>query len=405
MVCKTPPLFGASWGLNNTIVFANLSGGLWRVSTDGGVPTELTTLDPKRGEDSHRLPQMLPDGTAVIFTIEKEARRWDDAQVAVRSLVTGEQKVLLDGAADARYVPTGHLVYARMGTLMAVPFDLNRLEVTSGPRGVLEDVVQAVNASNSLNDTGAAQFSVSESGSLIYVSGGMFPDRKDLLMWHDRSGSTVPLPETRLRGSAPRISPDGKQFMFHSQDRILWTFDIARGTESRFTTERVNASRWPIWTPDGKRVTYQSTTGGPSNLSWTLADGGAAERLTTSEHTHIPTSWSPDGKTLAFLQLRAQERLSNSWDIWTLSLDDDGAKTQPFLETPFNEMYAEFSPDGRWLAYSSNETGRDEIYVRAYPETDSEGTRSQRKEGRHRPGRGTGASCSIWFPAPIRGSR
>jgi serine/threonine-protein kinase len=199
-LCKTPPLYGASWGSTHTIVFAHAAGGLWRVSADGGAPQALTRLDTGKGEYSHRLPHLLPEGNDVIFTIQKALNRWDDAHVAVRSLVTGEQRVLIEGAADARYVRTGHLVYARMGTLMAVPFDVTRLEVAGGPRGIVDDVMQSVNSGSGIQDTGAAQFSVSESGSLVYVPGGIFPDRETSPVWVDRSGNTTPLPVTPRRG-------------------------------------------------------------------------------------------------------------------------------------------------------------------------------------------------------------
>ncbi len=200
-LCRTAPLFGASWGSADFIVFANGGGGLWRVSAVGGAPQPLTTLDEKAGERSHRLPHVLPTGELVLFTILKAGGRPDDGQVAVRSLVTQEQKILIDRAADARYLPSGHLMYARDGVLLAVPFNVKRLELTGVPTGVVDGVVQAVNTGFlSLNDTGAAQFSVSDSGSLAYLPGGIFQDTPRTLVWVDRSGVTTP-----VRGNATSL--------------------------------------------------------------------------------------------------------------------------------------------------------------------------------------------------------
>ena len=228
---------------------------------------------------------MLPGGDAVLFTIERTQYLWDDAQVVVRSLATGEQKVLIDGGADARYVPTGHLVYARMGTLMAVPFDPVRLEVTGRPRGIVENVMQSVNTTGGIYDTGAAQFSVSASGSLVYLPGGAFPEADRILVSVDRNGAAEPLPVSTRNVSVPRLSPDGDRLAYNTVtrgDEAVWIYDIRRGTTSRLTTEGQNS--YAIWTPDGKRVTFRSTTAGRSNLFWKAADGtGTNQRLTTSD--------------------------------------------------------------------------------------------------------------------------
>jgi Tol biopolymer transport system component len=364
-LCKTPLLYGASWGSGDTIVFANRLGGLWRVSAAGGTPQPVTTLDAKKEEYSHRLPQVLPDGKSVLFTIERAQYRWDDAQIVVQSLATGVRKVLIEGAADARYVPTGHLVYARQGTLMAVPFNLARLEVTGGPVGIIDGIMQDVNTFSGTGDTGTAQFSVSETaGALVYLPGGI-ADVETSLVWMDRNGAVEPVPVSPRRVLEPRLSPDGKLAAFSELEadrRNVWVYDISRGTLSRLTTE---AQAWlSIWTPDGKRITFSQTTTGSDNLFWKLADGsGAAERLTTDGHIQYPSSWSPDGKTLAFIQ----RPTGTDYDIWMLSLEDGKAQSRPFLKTPFSERQAEFSPDGRWLAYVSDESGRAEVYVQPYP--------------------------------------
>ena len=191
-------ILGASWGANDTIVFARRTGeGLWQVSADGGDPRPLTTLDVKKGEVSHRLPHILPDGQAVLFTVQRAPFRWDNAQVVVRSLVTGDQTVLIEGGTDARYVPSGHLLYARLGTLMAAPFDVARLKVTGASVAIVDDVMQAENASQGDINTGAAQFSVSSWGALVYVPGGVIPSAERSLVWVDRAGRIQPLLDRR----------------------------------------------------------------------------------------------------------------------------------------------------------------------------------------------------------------
>ena len=210
-LCKAAALFGASWGSDGTIVFATArNGGLWRVSAAGGTPEALTTLQP--GEYSHRLPHMLPGGHAVIFTISKGANRWDDTQIVVRSLETGKQTVLVTGGSDGRYVSTGHLVYVRLGTLMAVPFDPVRLAVIGGATGVIDGVMQAANRNlNDMDNTLAAQFTVSDTGALVYLTGGAVPAAERSLAWVDRQGTSQALPAPPRPYFVPRLSPDGQR--------------------------------------------------------------------------------------------------------------------------------------------------------------------------------------------------
>ncbi len=201
MLCKAAALFGASWGSDGTIVFATArNGGLLRVSAAGGTPEVLTT--PQPGEYSHRLPHILPGGHAVIFTISKGANLWDNTQIVVRSLSTGDQTVLIEGGADGRYVPTGHIVYARLGTLMAVPFDPVRLVLTGGATGLIDGVMQAADFNLSdMENTLAAQFTVSDTGALIYVNGGVLPAIQRSLAWVDRKGTSQ-----TVIGAAARVS-------------------------------------------------------------------------------------------------------------------------------------------------------------------------------------------------------
>jgi serine/threonine-protein kinase len=367
-LCPTPSPYGVSWSTSDAIVFANSgSGGLWRVSPSGGTPQSLTTVDAKNGEVSHRFPQVLPGGQAVLFTVLRASRRWDDAQVVVKSIRTGAQHLLVEGGADARYLPTGHLVFARTGTLMAVPFDLARLDVSAGAVALVEDVGQAIDNGQADGGTGAAQFSVSTSGSLAYVTGGVEPDPERSLVWVDRSGGVAPLAATRRDYIAPRLSPDGQRIAVFTGagNQQVWVYDIARDSMTRLTTNEVRPYS-PIWTLDGKRVVFG--VGGLGNLFWKPRDSTEpAEPLTTDERAAFaPSSWSPDGKSLAFVKAISPTHS----EIWVLSLENGAWRTRPLLKAASGESrqeYPEFSPDGHWLAYVSNESGRNEVYALPVP--------------------------------------
>ena len=305
-LCRTALPAGISWGPHGRIIFANHGGGgLWQVADAGGTPEVLTTPNPANGELNHRLPHVLPDGNAVLFTIQRSPGGWDDAQVAVRSLVTGEQKLLVNGAADARYVASGHLVYVRMGTLMALPFDVTRLAATGEPVGVVNDVMQDVNSIFTIGNSGTAQFSVGSNGTLAYLTGGVAPEGTYESVWVDRNGvdTEVGVPPRSVAGR-PRISPDGQRLAFPSLEGI-GMFDVARKSfqllkSSAWGPPAIRTApefRFVTWHPDGERVTF---TGVDGNLYWMPADGsGEAERLTTgdadaqsSRRIQIPTSWS-----------------------------------------------------------------------------------------------------------------
>jgi eukaryotic-like serine/threonine-protein kinase len=236
-----------------------------------------------------------------------------------------------------------------------MPFDLQRLAVTGAAVPMVEGVLQ-------FRSSGAAQYSLSASGSLAYVPGAIQADQRKMV-WVTRNGTEQPstAPAHAYRG--PRLSPDGQRIAvaIEEQEAQVWLYDLSRDTLTRLTFEgNVNVN--PVWTRDGKRIAFTSNKEGPQNLFWQLADGsGGLERLTTSEHVNTPSSWSPDGQLLAFWEVNA----TTGWDIWMLRPSD--RKAQPFLRTPFNESVPRFSPDGRWLAYISNESGRYEIYVQPYP--------------------------------------
>jgi serine/threonine-protein kinase len=365
-LCKVDLVFGASWGRTDQIVFGRgPREGLWQVSAAGGTPTAVTTLREDSGEFSHRLPQLLPDGQTVLFTVTKSGfPSWDDTLIVAQSLATGQRKVLIEGGADARFVTTGHLVYLRRGTLMAVPFDLQRLEVKSRAAvGLVADVMQAANIQPAQIDTGAGQFAISESGSLVYVTGGVFPQDRWSLVWVDRSGQVETLRIPPGAYLAPRLSSDGKRVAFNSTsgDWDLWTYDLARGIAARLPMEGDQSV--PIWTPDGSRLLFQSLVKGVRGLFSVNSDGsGPAERLITPTTAAAGAlvyadSWTPDGSALA---------ISYRQGIWLLSRD---AKTDP-RRLVTSGTHAEFSPDGRSLAYTDGVPTQVRVYVVRYPALD-----------------------------------
>jgi serine/threonine-protein kinase len=298
-----------------------------------------------------------------MYTVMASPNDWEDSSVVVQSLETGERRTLFRGGADARYVSTGHLLYMKTGTLMAVPFDAERLELRGRHAAILDGVMQAVNANNGVDETGAGQFAVSEQGTLVYLPGGVYPPFPNELMWVDRQGGStrIPIPSGAL---TPRLSPDGKRLAYflprHLRDCDLWIYDFDRQTSTRLTFEGNNV--FPVWAPDGKSLVFSTLISGVQNLARISADGsGMPERLLTSQFFQTPSSWSPTRNVVAFL-----EGHEGIFQIWTLQMDG-GHEAKPFLQTRFQLLYPEFSPDGHWLAYVSSESGTGEVYVQPYP--------------------------------------
>jgi serine/threonine-protein kinase len=334
-----------SWGDDGTILFTpTKTTGLARVSASGGPPAFVTTLDSRRGELSHRYPEFLPGGKAALFTILKKPTR--ESQIALLILETGERRVLLEGGYNPWFSPSGHIVYARDGRLMAAAFDLENLALSGDPIPIVERVARG-------------HVSLSRNGSLAYVPAGPV---ESTLMWVDRKGQSRPLSEIRRSFYfGPRLSPDGTRLAVSistdGKDHI-WVYDLERDAVNRLSSGTVG-DYFPVWSPDGTRIAYVS--GG--DIVWQAADGSAdAKTLLPGvlQNNFTLSSWSPDGSTLAFN--RTGDKLS---DIWLLSIE--GEVLRPFLETPADEIGAVFSSDGRFIAYVSNESGRYEVYVRSYP--------------------------------------
>jgi serine/threonine-protein kinase len=374
LLAVPPVTRGASWGPDDTIVFTtNPNGGLsqisavaennkgwWRAGRDVRGPP-----NPAIGEYSHRWAEFLPGRRVVLFTIDTGGS-FDDARIGVLDLKTGKTKVVLEGGTNARYARSGHLVFARAGRLLAVVFDLERLEAAGEPVAVVENVA--------MEPEGAAQFALSEEGTLAYVSGRTsVPLRK--LVWVNRRGEAEALPAPPRSYMNPALSPNGRRVavtIFDGSNYEIWISDVSRGTLTRETFDP-GEDFSPVWNPDGRRITFSSEVGGTApQLFWAFADGsGRPEKMIQGQPTLLvdaPGSYSPGGSVLAYVQHEFAVDI-DSWtksDISFLRLQGQ-RKPEPFLHTAFNEYAPRFSPDGRWLAYVSDESGRDEVYVQAFP--------------------------------------
>jgi DNA-binding winged helix-turn-helix (wHTH) protein/Tol biopolymer transport system component len=349
---------GASWGNEGEIVAAlSQVSGLSHVPDTGGVPRPLTKLGGV--ETTHRWPQVLPGGKTVLFTASAATVGLDDAAIEVTQLKTGERKSLLHGGYYGRYLPEGHLLYLHQGVLFAVGFDLTRLELLGTPVPVLDDV-----AGNPAR--GGGQFDFSGTGTFVYLAGKTAANSWPIV-WLDSSGKMESLVTTPGVYGNPRFSPDGQRLAVTNGGDIS-IYDIGRATMTRLTF--TGNATVPVWTPDGNHIAFRSASNDGTTISWIRADGaGEMQRLLVSRVPITPYSFSPDGSRLAYFDSNSE----TGQDLWTLPLDlqdPDRPKAQPpelFLRTASNELLPAFSPDGRWVAYRSDESGAVEIYVRPFP--------------------------------------
>ncbi|HEX7794525.1 MAG TPA: protein kinase [Vicinamibacterales bacterium] len=397
-ICPADLPFGMSWDADG-ILFALAGKGIMRVSANGGQPSVLVSL--KDGELAYG-PQILPGGEWVLFTLATAAvgDSWDRAQIVVQSLKSSERKTLITGGSDARYLETGHLVYAVRGVVFAVPFDLRRVVVTGGPVPVIEGVRRAV-----AGTTGVAQFSVSRTGSLMFVPGPVVTTTDILgIGLFDRQGGSKPLNIPPGPYDVPRMSPDGARIVFGSddgKDASIWIYELS-GTSSmrRLTFEGQGHNRFPVWSSDSQRVAFQSDREGDSGIFWQRADGmGTAERLTKADAgaAHIPESWAPDGENLLYNASK-----SGRTELRVLSLKDlktarfDGVESPPTTLTG-----AVFSPDGRWVAYASRD-GRNSsaVYVQSFPPTAAKYQISKNADDAHHPMWSPDGNELLFTPGP-----
>jgi serine/threonine protein kinase len=349
ILCEARNPIGAAWGDSDSIFFGDQEGGtLTQVAATGGAPQKISI-----GGSQVVDVAVLPGSKWLLFSTFRSTNP-DYAQIRLLSLETGKIGDALESGSCARYFD-GHLLFTRAGTLMAAPFDLDRRLVTGPAVTVIEGIRSET--------YGNAQFSISDSGTLVYLPGGAGWIGRPA--WVDRQGKTTPISLPAQCYASFKLSSDGKRLAIGiaaAKDDI-WIYEFERGTLLRLTVDGNNIN--PTWSPDGKRVTYSSSGEGRSGIYAKSADGsGTEERLTSppAETGQAPESWSPDGKALTFGQWSATDQ----GDIWILPLEA-GHEPWPFLRTEFSEFFSTFSPDGHWISYTSDESGRYEIYVRPYP--------------------------------------
>jgi serine/threonine-protein kinase len=357
-ICQAPGGANASWG-GDTIVFSTGTGRvLNRVPAGGGTPEPLTALDTAAGDLAHTFPHVMPEGNAALFTIVRASDRY---VAAVRfegrpSTGSGPHAVrIITVGSQPRYLPSGHLLFARNDTLWAAPFDEARLAMTGEPVPIVERM-----------DTsgGAAHFAASADGSLMYA-----PRRDEVrdrrLVWLDRHGIETALPFESKGYTRAALSPDGQRvaLALSEQDNTdIWIGHLQHGTLVRITRDPTTETA-PLWMPDGKTIVYRSDRDG-GGLFVQAIDGGKAERLTSSgDRLHTPHGMSPDGRTLLFTEFRSYAEQS----IQAVTVGAREAP-RPILTGAFAQLRPQVSPDGRWLAYQSDESGRFEVYVRPYPD-------------------------------------
>jgi hypothetical protein len=310
------------------------------------------------GEATHRWPQALPGGEAVLFTGSSAGGQFDDANIEVVSLKTGQVKILVRGGFCGRYFPSGHLVYVRQGVLYGVGFDARRLEVRGAPVPLVDDMAADPT-------TGNGRFDFSTTGTLVYSAGkGVAPSKA---VWLDASGKTQSLlaNQTML---LPRLSPDGRKLAFVGAGPDIYIHDLERDTTEELTFSR--GANSPVWTPDGKHMVYQSSGNG-WRLYWVRTNGTGDPQLLLDSPENLVNAWSisPNGQRLAYFR----RSIDTGFDLWTLPLDltdpdrPKPGKPEPFLQTPDDELVPRFSPDGQWIAYRSSESGTNQVYVRPFP--------------------------------------
>ncbi len=348
---ESPSARGASWASDRIVFSPRTESGLSSMSSRNAAVEVLTELLRDKGERSHRWPSILPDGKSALFTCWNE-KGFDVERVDLES---GERKLLVENGSFARLAPTGHLLFVRDNTLMAVPFDPQGGRIAGEPTKVLEDVHFDAR-------TGAAFYDISADGTLVYA-----PREEEVedevngrLLSIPREGTAELLNPVSRAYQVPRLSPSGKDLLMILTEggaTDVWSMDLSRATLNRITIDGQNGVA--VWHPDGNHVAFTTRREGAFNLFSKSIDSSEPERrLTESPNTQFPTSWSPDGRRLAFVEYDPETQ----FDVWIWS--ERTRRSEPFLKSPFHESAAVFSPDGRFLAYVSNETGEDEVYVR-----------------------------------------
>jgi len=366
VICDAPEARGGSWSPDGVILFAPaVDGPIFRVSASGGVPSPVTKLDRARGESSHRFPFFLPDGRHFLYLVANFGAPGDFPGMGIyaRSLASEKEQRVSPAHSAMAFASSsfggreGSLVFWKDGNLFAQPFDTKALRVTGEPAPLVEDVQY-------FPQTQSALFSVSGNRELVYqprAASGV-----SQLVWFDRSGRTIGTLGTPANQANPRISPDGKRVALditdpQSGNTDIWIYEAAGGVPTRFTSDPALESA-PIWSPDGKRVVFQSLRRSHPDLYEKASDGsGSEELLLVSERTKYPNDWSPDGRNLLFRAIDAK----TNFELWVLPAGSRDPVS--YLKAAFGVSHGQFSPDGRWVAYASNESGKWEIYVAPFP--------------------------------------
>jgi eukaryotic-like serine/threonine-protein kinase len=356
-LCDATQAQGGTWNRDGVIVFApKPADALYRVSAAGGQPAPVTTLDASRREISHSHPRFLPDGRHFLYLARSTQR--ENEGIYVGSLDSKETKLLVNTNASAAYAPPGYLLFLREGALMAQRFDADRLELGGDAFPVAEQVDRLVGPNFGL-------FSASETGVLVYRGGSASNNQ---LAWFDREGKMLGTVGPPAAHGNPWLSPDEKRLAVGRDDRQsgsedVWLIELTRGTPTRFTFDPAS-DNYPVWSPDGGRIVFSANRDGPANLYQRAASGaGNDEALLKSEYTKLPNDWSADGRFILYQDLAPK----TNWDLWVLPLSGE-QKPSPFLRTESVEFQGRFSPDGKWVAYTSNESGTWQVYVRSFPD-------------------------------------
>jgi Tol biopolymer transport system component len=358
-ICDAPSNHSGAWGKDGTILFSRaVASGLYRVPVAGGTPSQVTTVDASRSEIEHIWPHFLPDGRHFLF-LARNAQP-ENSAIYVGALDSNETTRLLQAHSSVAFAPPGYVLFVRETTLMAQGFDAATLQLKGDALPVAEQIVR-----NSI--IGRAMFSVSENGVLVYRVGGI---NSSQLIWFDRSGKQLSALTQAGVNNAPSLSPDEKQV---AVSRIgpntataadIWLLDSERGSQIRLTTDP-GVDTHPSWSPNGDHVTFVSTRNAVTSIYQKRSNGGSPEEaLVSSPELKYNPTWSPDGQTIIYSQLNPKTNV----DLYVLSLSGE-KKSTSWLQTNFIEAQARFSPNGRWIAYLSNETGQFEVYVESFPAT------------------------------------
>jgi Tol biopolymer transport system component len=362
-LCEAGTFRGGTWNNDNVLLIAQNNQSISRLPAGGGTPVEITKL--VQGQISHRYPSFLPDGHHFLYLAGGTE---EVAGIFVGSLEPGEPKRLLQADSNAVYSPTGDLLFVRQGTLLRQSFDVKRLELTGDPIPVADRI--------SINNNLAA-FSVSENGVLAYKTGGT--SEVVVLSWLDRAGKLIEKVGEPGEYRGVDLSPDGKRLAVHRQDGTggdIWIFEPSRGPMSRLTFDPSRDNSSPVWSPDGSYIAFGTAQSGKWRMYRKLANGNSSEELLSEQIINTaPMAWS--GKLIVVRVVNPRTQGDES--VFSF----DSKQTAPLLNGPFNELVAQVSPDGKWIAYASNETGANEIYVRPFPS--GEGQRQLSASGGYAP--------------------